>query len=108
MNPYEILGVSSNASLNEIKSAYRALVKRHHPDTGGDEKMILSLNAAWEVLKDSESREAFDINEKINNSFIKKSKNRTLIRYFKKYDKARLELQHAGAMLTRAFNMEKR
>ena len=39
---------------------------------------------------------------------IKKSKNRTLIRYFKKYDKARLELQHAGAMLTRAFNLEKR
>ena len=39
---------------------------------------------------------------------IKKSKNRTLIRYFKKYDDARLKLQHAGAMLTRAFDLEKR
>ena len=39
---------------------------------------------------------------------IKKSKNRTLLRYFKKYDKARLELQHAGAMLTRAFDLERR
>ena len=39
---------------------------------------------------------------------IKKSKNRTLIRYFKEYDKARLKLQHAGALLTRAFNFEKR
>ena len=39
---------------------------------------------------------------------IKKSKNRTLIRYFKEYDKARLKLQNAGAMLTRAFNLEKR
>jgi hypothetical protein len=39
---------------------------------------------------------------------IKKSKNRTLMRYFKKYEKARLELQHAGAMLTRAFDLEKR
>ena len=39
---------------------------------------------------------------------IKKSKNRTLIRYFKKYDKARLELQHASAMLTRAFDLERR
>ena len=38
---------------------------------------------------------------------IKKSKNRTLIRYFKKYDESRLKLQHAGAMLTRAFNLEK-
>ena len=39
---------------------------------------------------------------------VKKSKNRTLIRYFKKYDEARLKLQHAGAMLTRAFDLEKR
>jgi hypothetical protein len=39
---------------------------------------------------------------------IKKSKNRTLIKYFKEYDKARLKLQHAGALLTRAFNLEKK
>ena len=39
---------------------------------------------------------------------IKKSKNRTLMRYFKKYDEARLKLQNAGAMLTRAFDLEKR
>ena len=39
---------------------------------------------------------------------IKKSKNRTLIRYFKKYDDARLKLQHASAMLTRAFDLERR
>ena len=31
----------------------------------------------------------------------------TLIKYFKEYDKARLKLQHAGAMLTRSFNLEK-
>ena len=39
---------------------------------------------------------------------IKKSKNRTLIRYFKKYDEARLKLQQASAMLTRAFDLERR
>ena len=38
---------------------------------------------------------------------IKKSKNRTLIKYFKEYDKSRIKLQHAGAILTRAFNLEK-
>ena len=38
---------------------------------------------------------------------IKKSKNRTLIRYFKEYEKARLKLSQAGSMLTRAFNLEK-
>ena len=37
---------------------------------------------------------------------IKKSKNRTLIRYFKEYDKARLKHQHAGALLTRYFNLD--
>ena len=39
---------------------------------------------------------------------VKKSKNRTLIRYFKEYEKARLKLSQAGAMLTRAFTLEKR
>ena len=39
---------------------------------------------------------------------IKKSKNRTLIKYFKEYEKARLKLSQAGAMLTRAFNLEKK
>ena len=33
-DPYQVLGVSSNASSAEIKAAYRQLVKRHHPDAG--------------------------------------------------------------------------
>ena len=59
-NLYQILGVSSNASLDEIKAAYRDLVKRHHPDAGGDQKTIIALNAAWEVLKDNDHRLAYD------------------------------------------------
>ena len=57
-NPYQILGVSSNASLDEIKAAYRDLVKRHHPDAGGDQKTINALNAAWEVLKDNDNSQS--------------------------------------------------
>ena len=52
LDAYKILGISSNATAAEIKAAYRSLVKTHHPDAGGDERKILDLNAAWEILKD--------------------------------------------------------
>jgi molecular chaperone DnaJ len=59
-DPYQVLGVHPNASGAEIKAAYRALVKQHHPDAGGDEHTILALNAAWEVLGDAQRRAQHD------------------------------------------------
>ena len=59
-DPYDELGVSSHASAEEIKAAYRQLVKQHHPDAGGDDQRMLALNAAWEVLGDAERRRSFD------------------------------------------------
>ena len=50
-DPYQILKVHPNAKLEDIKKAYRELVKIHHPDKGGDPKIMLEINAAWEILK---------------------------------------------------------
>lgn len=62
-NHYQILGVSKKATPQEIKQAYRRLVKRFHPDsqseTANHEK-IVSLNSAYEVLSDSKRRRVYD------------------------------------------------
>ena len=49
MNPYEVLGVKPGASQEEIKSAYRKLVKQYHPDQYGDNPL---KNLAEEKLAD--------------------------------------------------------
>ncbi len=50
-DPYQILKVHPSAKLEEIKKAYRKLVKIHHPDKGGDSEVMLEVNSAWEILK---------------------------------------------------------
>ena len=66
-DPYAVLGVSPAATKAEIKAAYRSLVKRHHPDAGGDETRIVALNAAWEVLRDGERRRRYDAAHRSHN-----------------------------------------
>lgn len=57
---YEKLGVPVNASLGQIKKAYRKLALVHHPDKGGDPEQFKNLKAAYEVLKDPKKRNIYD------------------------------------------------
>ncbi len=61
---YEILGVSKNASDDEIKKAYRSLAKKYHPDMNpGDkeaEEKFKEVNQAYAVLSDAEKKARYD------------------------------------------------
>mmetsp|Transcript_4895 Transcript_4895/g.13866 ORF Transcript_4895/g.13866 Transcript_4895/m.13866 type:complete len:705 (+) Transcript_4895:149-2263(+) len=59
-DPYDILEVSTAAALDEIKQAYRALSKTHHPDKGGDADLFYKINLAYRALSDETSRENFE------------------------------------------------
>ena len=51
LDPRTILGIGPNASLDEIRDAYRLKSKKHHPDLGGDEWAFRMVARAYEVLK---------------------------------------------------------
>lgn len=57
---YEELGVTKNATADQIKRAYRAKAKDIHPDKGGDTAEFVSVAHAYEVLSDPERRLLYD------------------------------------------------
>lgn len=61
---YEILGVSRNASQDEIKKAYRRLARKHHPDVNPNdpqaEQRFKEISQAYQTLKDPEKRAKYD------------------------------------------------
>lgn len=60
---YDVLGVSKSATDEEIKTAYRKLAKRHHPDKGGDKNKFQEIQKAYETLSDPNKKGDY------NNSF---------------------------------------
>jgi len=66
-DPYEVLGVPRGASAAAIKSAYRKLAKKHHPDANKNDPKSAArfseLNAANEIIGDEAKRKQFDRGE---------------------------------------------
>lgn len=60
MDYYEILGISRNASEEEIKKAFHKLAHKHHPHKGGDEKKFKEINEAYQVLSNKEKKSQYD------------------------------------------------
>ena len=62
-NPYDVLGISKDASADEIKRAYRKLSKKYHPDLNheaGAEEKFKEVNDAYEILSDPQKKAQFD------------------------------------------------
>ena len=60
MDYYSILGVSKNASPEQLKKAYKKQSMQHHPDRGGDEEKFKKINEAYSTLKDPQKRQQYD------------------------------------------------
>jgi curved DNA-binding protein len=59
-NYYDILGVSEDASSEQIKKAFKDIAKKEHPDRGGNEAIFKEANEAHDTLKDAKKRQEYD------------------------------------------------
>lgn len=66
-DPYTVLGVAKTAKPEEIKSAFRKLAKKYHPDQNQDDPKAQAnfseINQAYEIIGDKERRGQFDRGE---------------------------------------------
>jgi hypothetical protein len=59
-SPYDVLGVPVSATQDELRRAYRRMLRQAHPDTGGSEALFVTVQRAWAVIGTPEARAAYD------------------------------------------------
>ncbi len=60
MDYYKVLGISKDASSEEVKKAFHRLAHKYHPHKGGDEKKFKEINEAYQVLSNQDKRAQYD------------------------------------------------
>lgn len=74
MNYYQILGISEDATIEDIKKSYRKLALKYHPDinpSNNSTAKFIEITQAYEILKDADKRKAYD--SSINSNIDKNS-----------------------------------
>ncbi len=87
MDYYEVLGVSANASQEEIRKTYRQLSLKYHPDRNSDPtatEKYKEINEAYEVLGDTASRHKYDMMKSLGGGIGGRSR-RTLLSSWRKW-----------------------
>ena len=59
-NPYKVLSLSKDASLEDIKKRYKKLARKYHPDKGGDPQLFVYIDTAYKILSNNELRYEYD------------------------------------------------
>lgn len=57
---YQTLGLKPDASVDQIKKAYRSLAMKHHPDRGGDQAKFKDISVAYDTLSDPQKKAEYD------------------------------------------------
>jgi len=65
---YDILGVSEDATNDQIKKAFKDIAKKEHPDRGGNESRFKEANEAYDTLKNSQKRHDYDTMRKFGST----------------------------------------